>query len=259
MHCPPPPNFLRAAPPGDQSPTSRRNRAPPATPWRPSTAQVAAQIDAFLLLLRACLRLERPWTLQIRDPTGNSFIENPRAPHPDPHCTVARFQRSAEDDRALGLSAAVQEERAAPPGARTPVPAPDYNTRRTDQEQRQVDDGRVGVGGSLAEVCYACKREGVVNLAMVDIPHFKETVILSFVCEHCGFRSNEVKSGGAVPDTGTEIRLDVREAVDLSRDVLKSDTCTVQVRGPPLRSARTSLAWGTRWLPRGGEGAAGMH
>jgi len=30
---------------------------------------------------------------------------------------------------------------------------------------------------------------------MVDIPHFKEVVIMAVNCETCGYRSNEVKPG----------------------------------------------------------------
>jgi zinc finger protein len=38
-------------------------------------------------------------------------------------------------------------------------------------------------------------------------------------------RSNEVKTGGEVPDKGRRITLAVEDAEDLSRDVLKSESC----------------------------------
>ena len=52
---------------------------------------------------------------------------------------------------------------------------------------------------------------------------------MSFNCEKCGFRSNEIKGGGAMPDYGERITLTVSGSDDsiLSRDVLKSDSASV--------------------------------
>lgn len=51
--------------------------------------------------------------------------------------------------------------------------------------------------------CYACSVTGETRMCVTDVPHFKEIIIMSFLCEECGFRSVEVKGGGAVPDHGT--------------------------------------------------------
>ena len=64
-------------------------------------------------------------------------------------------------------------------------------------------------------------------MRMVDVPHFKQVVLISTACDHCGYRTSEVKTGGAIPNKGRQIILKVLEQVDLSRDVLKSETCTV--------------------------------
>jgi len=50
-------------------------------------------------------------------------------------------------------------------------------------------------------------------------------VIMSTVCDSCGYKSNEVKTGGAVPAKGRIITLRVEDAEDLARDILKSETC----------------------------------
>ena len=50
---------------------------------------------------------------------------------------------------------------------------------------------------------------------------------MSTVCDDCGYRSNEVKTGGAVPDKGSRITLDVKTPEDLSRDVLKSESAAL--------------------------------
>nr|AAA85587.1 ORFS9; Method: conceptual translation supplied by author [Saccharomyces cerevisiae] len=63
----------------------------------------------------------------------------------------------------------------------------------------------------------------------VNIPHFKEVIIMSTVCDHCGYKSNEVKTGGAIPDKGRRITLYCDDAADLSRDILKSETCSMVI------------------------------
>ena len=50
---------------------------------------------------------------------------------------------------------------------------------------------------------------------------FKEVIIMAMVCDTCGFKDNEVKSGSGISEKGCKLTLHVREAVDLSRDVLK--------------------------------------
>lgn len=65
---------------------------------------------------------------------------------------------------------------------------------------------------------------------------------MSFVCDYCGFRTNEVgvsshgneqiKAGGSIPKQGQRLilRTDKEHIIqDLERDVLKSDTAAVYV------------------------------
>ena len=54
-----------------------------------------------------------------------------------------------------------------------------------------------------------------------EIPHFKEVVIMSTVCEVCGARDSEVKSSGGIEPKGQRISLRLTDPSDLSRDVLK--------------------------------------
>lgn len=44
---------------------------------------------------------------------------------------------------------------------------------------------------------------------------------MSTNCDRCGYRDNEVKAGGAIPDKGKKIILKVEDEDDLSRDLLK--------------------------------------
>lgn len=40
---------------------------------------------------------------------------------------------------------------------------------------------------------------------------------MAFTCANCGYRTNEVKGGGAVPTFGTEVVLTAENAEDLKR------------------------------------------
>ncbi|KAI5307573.1 nucleolar zinc-finger protein [Ascosphaera atra] len=96
-----------------------------------------------------------------------------------------------------------------------------------DPSDLDIIDGKVY---SLPAECPGCAKACVVNMQQVHIPHFKEVFIWSTVCDHCGYRSNEVKTGGAVPEKGKRIQLLVESREDLSRDLLKSDTCAVNCK-----------------------------
>ena len=72
-------------------------------------------------------------------------------------------------------------------------------------------------------------------MKMVNIPYFKQVIVMSTVCDDCGYRSNEVKTGGAVPEKGSRITLDVKTPEDLSRDVLKSESAALSCPELQLR------------------------
>lgn len=44
---------------------------------------------------------------------------------------------------------------------------------------------------------------------------------MATVCDVCGLRTNEVKSGGGIEPQGLRIEIDVKSQDDFSRDVLK--------------------------------------
>lgn len=77
--------------------------------------------------------------------------------------------------------------------------------------------------------CPHCTQPAETDMCVTDIPHFKEVIIMSLVCEACGYKSNEVKGGGAIPAFGTTITLQVQHPDDLAREVLKSDTAGIAI------------------------------
>lgn len=48
---------------------------------------------------------------------------------------------------------------------------------------------------------------------MTKIPYFREVVLMSFECPHCGNKNNEIKSAGPVQPQGAKIELKVTNKV----------------------------------------------
>lgn len=65
--------------------------------------EVANQIDEFIQKLRDLIEFKAPFTVTFNDISGNSFIENPQAPHSDPNCSTKFFKRSKDQDHELGV------------------------------------------------------------------------------------------------------------------------------------------------------------
>ncbi|RVW62256.1 Zinc finger protein ZPR1 [Vitis vinifera] len=65
-------------------------------------SQTAEAIDQFLLKLKPCATGDSSFTFNLDDPAGNSFIENPFAPSPDPSLTIKFYKRSPEQQASLG-------------------------------------------------------------------------------------------------------------------------------------------------------------
>mmetsp|Transcript_17079 Transcript_17079/g.36838 ORF Transcript_17079/g.36838 Transcript_17079/m.36838 type:complete len:533 (+) Transcript_17079:1-1599(+) len=188
-----------------------------------------------------------PFTIILDDPAGNSFIENPYAPHPDPNMTCNKYDRTPTHDMSLGLQPSTEAMEA---GMIDDTVTSHKNVSNGSSSQHrhcfEIEENRVQnlsqtcsdrskVGPLHEEVmkfpidCPHCRASAETNMCVTDIPHFKEVVIMCLLCEQCGYKSNEIKGGGAIPRFGTKITLHVKHMQDLAREVLKSDTAGVSV------------------------------
>ncbi|KAJ0917804.1 putative Zinc finger, ZPR1-type, ZPR1, A/B domain-containing protein [Helianthus annuus] len=64
--------------------------------------QTAEAIDQFIVKLKACATGSSSFTFILDDPAGNSFVENPFAPSPDPSLSIEFYERTREQDASLG-------------------------------------------------------------------------------------------------------------------------------------------------------------
>lgn len=71
--------------------------------------------------------------------------------------------------------------------------------------------------------------QGITRLLLTKIPLYKEIVLMSFECEHCGCKNNEIQPGGKMEEKGVRITLTVQSEHDLNRQVVKSDYTSVKI------------------------------
>jgi zinc finger protein len=191
-----------------------------------------------------------PFTVILDDPAGNSFVENPFAPEPDPRIRSVHYERSPKQDMSLGLQPSQQAVQDGTIDDANPQHKNVVNAAPSHQAV-VVDDATVGASRftNLAKqevlkfptTCPHCHKPSETSVCATDIPHFKEVIIMSMLCEECGYKSNEIKGGGAIPKFGTRITLTVRTPDDLAREVLKSDTAGVAIPELDLELAEGGL------------------
>eukprot|EP00069_Balaena_mysticetus_P005697 bmy_18241T0 len=165
---------------------------------------MAERIDEFIVKLKELKQVASPFTLIIDDPSGNSFVENPYAPRKDDALVITHYNRTLQQKEKLGLQAEEPEEK------------PEEEDLRNEVLQFNTN-------------CPECNAPAQTNMKLVEIPHFKEVIIMATNCENCGHRTNEVKSGGAVEPLGTRITFYITDPSDMTRDLLKSETCSLEI------------------------------
>ncbi|KAG0263622.1 nucleolar zinc-finger protein [Mortierella polycephala] len=216
------------------------------------------QIEELIKKLQDCIDGKMPFTVILDDPAGNSYIESLDAPKLDEKLDLSVYIRTRAQERAMGLSVPQEEEEEGEEKNVHPVPA--QNDQMVEHAQNQLWEAGLtaadlkkereakkiiglAAGKTLIEAvkeaeddelpevlsfpanCSSCNSPSDTKMHILDIPHFKEVIIMSTTCDHCGYKSNEVKAGGPVSKYGKRIILKIEDAEDMSRDILKSETC----------------------------------
>lgn len=187
--------------------------------------EAAEKINQFIESLEELKALKKPFTLILDDASGDAFIENLNAPHTDPKLHVTTYTRSTEQNHMLGLF--TQEEL-----SEVEKKGQDENNEKLKpiaEDAWPLEELHGEVLQFLTN-CSNCTAPCETNMKLTSIPHFKDVVIMATVCDTCGHRTNEVKSGGGIEEKGVKIEVKVTSRDDFSRDVLKSETCELKIR-----------------------------
>lgn len=197
------------------------------------------KIEQFISKVRDCIAC-KPDTLPVNfvldDPAGNSWIEY-KPGEPQHKWSRSEYLRTDDQNVEVGIITRDQleqrrrekleelsnRERNPSQSVKVGSSNPQFLSDATDIENfnNEVQTFRAA--------CPSCMHECETHMKPVNIPHFKEVIIMSTVCDHCGYKSNEVKTGGAIPEKGRRITLLCDDPADLSRDILKSESCSLTI------------------------------
>ncbi|KAG5637423.1 hypothetical protein H0H81_004630 [Sphagnurus paluster] len=98
------------------------------------------------------------------------------------------------------------------------------NVEPTPGSADQVEDKVVQEVQSL---CMSCREQGVTRLMLTTIPYFREVIVMSFRCEHCGATNNEIQSAGTIQMEGTIYTARILTRSDLDRQIVRSPSCEI--------------------------------
>ncbi|KAI8977064.1 ZPR1 zinc-finger domain-containing protein [Mycotypha africana] len=182
------------------------------------------KIEQIIAILKSYQQGE-PFTLLLDDPSGNSYAENKCLPHADPQLKLRWYTRTPEQQALLGLQPGHDQT----PAEAAATEAAERLSHRAPTASEMVNDQGIPEVMSFPANCPSCHAPCATNMHVMSIPHFKEVVIMATNCDKCGYKSNEVKAGGAISEKGRRITLNMTDAEDLSRDILKSETCGLSI------------------------------
>jgi zinc finger protein len=142
---------------------------------------------------------------------------------------IEYYVRSAAQNNALQLMEQPTEEN---DGSRPFVPPEGAKIKDVEGKEEKTTMSLEKEVYSIPAECPNCHANGKSDMCMIDVPFFKEVLIMAFVCQKCGFRNNEVKGGGPISSVGHRLTLSVPSKKDdpesfkqdMSRDVVKSTT-----------------------------------
>lgn len=177
-----------------------------------------------------------PFTVSADDPSGNSWIEPSPRDSSGKH-SKSQYNRTSAQNAMLGLGDDVPNPHAHD-GAAAPetIIRPEYHSTNLVGAETSIAPTTNNVDSedivenqvyTFPATCPGCTRPCDTHMKMVNIPYFKQVVLMSTVCHECGYRSNEVKTGGEVPEKGQRITLTVETEEDLARDILKSESAAL--------------------------------
>ncbi|KAI4107621.1 MAG: hypothetical protein LQ339_002527 [Xanthoria mediterranea] len=200
--------------------------------------------DLVQPLLKMALNQNYPFKITLDDPSGNSWIE-PSFKDKAGKYQKSEYPRTLEQNKALGLgeapSSTLDNGNSQPEVLRSEKPlsssdltahvVPQIPTASNPTEQDALEDVDIleGHSYSLPTPCPGCTKPAHLNLQLINVPFFKQVVVSAVMCTECNYHASDVKTGGEIPRLGKRIYLDVRDPLDLRRDILKSETCYLKI------------------------------
>ncbi|XP_954390.1 zinc-finger protein zpr1, putative [Theileria annulata] len=165
------------------------------------------------------------FTLFIDDPSGNSYVENDNNKL---ELTVNKYERTNEHLEKMGYACQPEDEG-----------SPDDDNESNGPHQSDHEDG---LNDFFFVNCTNCGFKGKNQICEIAIPGFDKCIIMSFVCDNCNYRTNELKPGGGIKEYGKVWHLKINSVDDIKRDIILSNTCEISINELELTISPGSLS-----------------
>lgn len=162
------------------------------------------KVKEFLTKLMRCKLMLLDFTFILDDPSGNSYVQSFSAPSKDPELEIIHYSRTRDQNMLLGIA----------------------DPRAEFDEADELDNNDVM---EFQTNCPNCRASCMTNMKIVNIPHFKDVILMATNCESCGHRTNEIKSGAGIEEKGVRVSHKLKNQEDLKLEAIKSDSCTLKV------------------------------
>lgn len=216
------------------------------------------KIQNFLEIIKKMINGEKDFTFKIFDIGGNSFIENPNAPKIDIYCQFKKRKRTIDENKKLGLNIEddtielvndnnttittvskeelikemLKEHSIRQDSINNTLTMKKLQEIKNDNKILSYNDIKKDIDTRIAtfrEKCHACNKTNETRAILLDIPYFNTVLLLCTDCAYCNAKYSEIKSGNGISDKGIRITQKVQNINDLTRDILKSDTCAIYI------------------------------
>ena len=81
----------------------------------------------------------------------------------------------------------------------------------------------------IESLCMECKEQGVTKFMYTKIPMFKDIILSSFYCEHCGYKNSEVQFSGKLGPQGIKYEYTITDEASLNRSIVKTEYATIRI------------------------------
>jgi len=99
----------------------------------------------------------------------------------------------------------------------------------TDQNPLVIDVDPENPVTEIESLCMNCHEKGTTRLLMTKIPFFKEIVVMSFSCPHCGYKNSSIEDAEELAPQGIHFVLSVKTSKDMDRRIIKSNFASLSI------------------------------
>ena len=99
----------------------------------------------------------------------------------------------------------------------------------TDPKPLEVNVDPENPVTEIESLCMNCHDKGITRLLMTKIPFFKDIVVMSFFCPHCGYKNTSIEDAEELAPQGIHFVLSVKTSKDMDRRIIKSNYASLSI------------------------------